>query len=696
MIDPSARALLGPLALASTLLMVGAVPAEASGAGLGFEHIAAIRTAQNVALSPDGSLVAYILDVPRTPGQGKDGNPWRELHVVPTGGGASHGYVSGEVNVGSPRFSADGKHIFYLAKRDGDEHKSLWAIPVNGGESRRLLALPTSIDAYDLSADGKRIALRAQEPEDAARKKAKDLGYDQEVYEEDKAHMGLWIADLPAFAPTPADPTSEGAKPSEPRRLPIDGTASHPRFSADGTRILTAIQPLNLIDHRLMLRRVHILDAETGAVIAKFDNPGKLGDYEFSPDGDHIAMISAADPSDPREGRLMTAPAGGGELMDLLPDLEGHVRKFVWSGDRTVHYIADVGSETILGRVDLDRGGEAILRSGDDGIPVMVADMALAAGYAAFLGESPRHPKEVFVLAPEAGQPTRLTDSNPWLTDVQLARQEVIRWTASDGLELEGILIHPLDGAEKAPLLLMVHGGPEANDRNGWVTGYSRPGQIAAAHGYAVLYPNYRGSTGRGVAFSKLGQRDAAGKEFQDLVEAVDHLVEIGVADRDRVGITGGSYGGYATAWGATYYTDYFKAGVMFVGISNKVSKGFSSDIPIEDKMVHTTFDPWTNWQFSLERSPIYHAENSKTALLVAGGTGDTRVNPSQSLQMYRAFKMLGKTVRYVRYPDEPHGNRRAAAKDDYSRRILRWMNHFVKNGETGLPPVEIEDAGDP
>ncbi len=300
--------------------------------------------------------------------------------------------------------------------------------------------------------------------------------------------------------------------------------------------------------------------------------------------------------------------------------------------------------------------------------------------------------------------PQRLTDNNPWLADVDLAKQEVVRFKARDGLELEGVLVHPLNGELHAPLILMVHGGPEGHDRNGWVTSYSRPAQLAAAQGYAVFYPNYRGSTGRGVAFSKLSQGDAAGAEFDDLVDAVDHLVAIGVADKDRVGITGGSYGGYAAAWCSTRYTERFRAGVMFVGISNKVSKGLTTEIPIEDVMVHTRFDPWKNWQFSLERSPVYHADKSRTALLIAHGQADTRVHPAQSLQLYRALKLIGKTpVRYIRYPGEPHGNRRAASRDDYTRRMMRWFNHFLLTDSRELPDwdlplpegVEEEDEDD-
>jgi dipeptidyl aminopeptidase/acylaminoacyl peptidase len=245
-------------------------------------------------------------------------------------------------------------------------------------------------------------------------------------------------------------------------------------------------------------------------------------------------------------------------------------------------------------------------------------------------------------------------------------------------------------------LILVVHGGPEAHYGNGWLTAYSLPGQLAAARGFAVFYPNYRGSTGRGVAFSKSSQGDPAGKEFDDLVDGVDHLVEMGLVDRDRVGITGGSYGGYASAWGATYYSERFAAAVMLVGISDKISKVGTSDIPNELFLVHDRHWPWDAWQLMLERSPIYHAKKGRTPILIAGGEDDTRVDPGQSMELFRILKTLGNTpVRLVRYPGEGHGNRRAASRLDYNLRLMRWMEHYLQ-GEGGEPPPPEVDYPQP
>jgi dipeptidyl aminopeptidase/acylaminoacyl peptidase len=208
----------------------------------------------------------------------------------------------------------------------------------------------------------------------------------------------------------------------------------------------------------------------------------------------------------------------------------------------------------------------------------------------------------------------------------------------------------------------------------------------------AVFYPNYRGSTGRGVEFSKLDHGDPAGKEFDDIVDGVDHLVASGLVDKDKVGITGGSYGGYASAWGATYYTERFAASVMFVGISDAVSKIGTTDIPEEMYLVHHRLRPWENWDLFLKRSPIYYVEQARTPTLILGGKDDTRVSPSQSLELYRLLKLVGKApTRLVQYPGEGHGNRRAASRYDYNLRMIRWMEHYLKGPGGELPPADID-----
>ena len=665
------------------LLCSIAAPAVRAEGGFTPRDVARTRSVTQVAMAPDASQIAYVLAVPRRPLEEDDGPNWAELHVVGRDG-VSRPFLTGEVNVSEISWTPDGKAVAFLARRGKDEARSLYAIPVSGGEARRIAGLATEITSYDFSPDGKRVAFLAREEPPKARKDLEKKGFTQEVVDESAKPVRIWVAS-----------TEDAA--AKPKMLDVPGSASDVHWSPVGSRLALALAPTSLVDDALMARRVALVDADSGAV-TRVDNPGKLGPMAWSTDGRTLAFVSAADPNDPAAGRLMAVSAGGGPMRDLLPGYEGSVAAIRWQSPDFVMYIGDEGVWTSFGKVRKD-GAEKKTIVATGGVILTAFDLARDGKSAAVIGQTPQHPAEVFLLTHEAPVPRRLTTSNPWLAGVRLAPQEVVQFKARDGLALEGLLIRPLDGkaGAKSPLILTVHGGPEAHFRNGWLTGYAEPGQLGAARGFAVFYPNYRGSTGRGVAFSKSSQSDAAGKEFDDLVDAVDHLVAAGVADRAKVGVTGGSYGGYATAWCSTRYSDRFAAGVMFVGISDMVSKAGTTDIPNEEYLVHSRKRAWEDWQYKLERSPIYYADKSHTPLLILDGKDDTRVHPSQSLVLYRYLKALDHApVRLVYYPGEQHGNRRAASRYDYNLRMIQWFEQYLQGAGGAPPPYEIDYGGKP
>jgi dipeptidyl aminopeptidase/acylaminoacyl peptidase len=643
--------------------------------GLTVQDVARLRTVTAAAVSPDGTRVAYLLSIPRDPMKEEDGGNWSELHVIGPDG-RSRPFITGAVNISSIGWTPDGNAISFLARRAGDRATALYIIPADGGEARRIAAAETSITGYTFCPHMQHVAYTAPEPVPAERRRLAERGFNQEVFEENLRQVRIWIQDLNGSG--------------KPRMVNLEGSASGLTWSPTEGKIAFALAPTPLVDDDLMNRKVHIIDEE-GKVIARFENPGKLGKIAWSPDGRHIAFISAADRNDPQQGRLMVAPATGGAMRDLLPDYAGHVADIAWQSNDTVMYIGDEGVWTTFAKVSLNGERKTILPPG--GTILTAFSLSADGQTAAFLGQSDHRPGDLFSMKHGETALKRLTDVNPWLAQKRLAPQEVVKYKARDGLELEGILIRPLDEerGKRYPLILVVHGGPEAHYRNGWLTGYSTPGQVAAARGFAVFYPNYRGSTGRGVAFSKMGQGDAAGKEFDDLVDGVDHLINIGLVDKARVGVTGGSYGGYATAWCSTYYSDRFAAGVMFVGISDKIAKFGTTDIPEEETLVHALQRPWENWQKFLERSPISHIKKHRTPLLILGGMDDPRVHPTQSMILYRYLKTLGQApVRWVRYPGEQHGNRRAASRLDYNLRLMQWMEHYLKGPGGAPPPPEI------
>lgn len=675
-----------------------------------------LRRVTDAQISPDGSKIAYVLSVPRdlNEEEEKGGPAYAELHLVDRQG-VSRAFVTGTVNVGHVKWTPDGHGISFTAKRGDDKEASLWVIPHDGGEARKVVEHATGVGDYDWAPNGKQVCFIATEKEPKQRKKEKDRGFTQEVYEEDWRFSYVWIADIKepsslieptasASAPTsdPADEDKEkdDEKKSPHRKLVLEGSAHRAIWSPDGDRLAVVLSPNPGVDAEYMYSRIRIVDVAGGQVTQSIENPGKLGDFQWSPDGKHIACIAGADANDPSAGRLMVADVGGGTLDDRLPMLEGDVRSFAWQNAQTLMYVEDLGVQTRLAKVSLLDGQvkELVAAAPNDAV-LGGLDLSADGLSAAFSAGTPEDPPEVLFMRHGDKAPRRLTHSNPQIASLRMARQEVVEFAARDGLKLQGILIRPLDEQPdtRYPLVLCVHGGPEAHVSNGWVTRYSEPGQVLAARGIAVFYPNYRGSTGRGVEFSKMGQADAAGKEFDDLVDAAEHFVKTGLVDRARVGVTGGSYGGYATAWCSTKLTEHFAAGVMFVGISDLVAKSGTTDIPNEEMLVHARKWPWENWDFQRERSPITYAPQGRTPLLILHGKDDPRVHPSQSLELYRYLKNIGKApVRLVWYPGEGHGNRRGAAQLDYCLRLVQWMEHYlVPEGETRTRPPPEWDLGD-
>lgn len=643
-------------------------------------HVAKLRSVTQVVISPDGSQVAYVLSVPRRPWEEEDGLAWAELHLVDTSGN-SRPFVAGKVRVSAVAWTPDGREITFLAKRGDDEHLGVYSIPLGGGEARKIVSHDEKITEYSMSPGGEKIAFVAVEklPDEVEKRKKK--GFDHYIYEEEVRSAQVWIVDL----------EDEDA---EPRNLELEGHASVLRWGADRSKLVVAVAPTPHVDDKYTSRKILVIDAGSGEVTGRVDNIGKLGYVEMSPDGERIAFLGGHDEWDPFAGRLMVASASGGAPIELMPGVDFDFRAFTWKDSSTISYIAtERGVWTRVGEIGADGSGDrARVTSGHYNYTTITYSRNGSA--AGFRADSPGYPGEVFLLKTVDTEPVRLTDSNPWLKEMQLGTQEVVTYQARDGQDLQGLLIHPLQRkeGERVPLVLVVHGGPESHFSNGWLTAYSRPGQLLAARGFAVFYPNYRGSTGRGIDFAKLSQGDPAGKEFDDLVDAVDHLIEQGLVDRNRVGITGGSYGGYASGWGATYYSERFAASVMFVGISNKISKVGETDIPNEEMYAHALQRVWDDWDKYLKRSPIYHAGKSRTPTLILHGDSDPRVHPSQSMELYRHLKLRSKApVRLVFYKGEKHGNRRAASRYDYSVRMLRWMEHYLMGPGGAAPPYEVD-----
>jgi len=622
-------------------------------------------------ISPDGSEIIYSVSTPRGPNE-TPGSSNVKYYKMSVADQIPSPLFGKEVNATSPRYSPDGTHIGFLYAKKG-EPRQVWVMKHNGGEITRLTNSESSISSFRWQPGKNGIAYRAITPSPDQEKELKKRGYDFIYYEENLKNYNLFIASYDnIWEQTSVWQLTEGVNTWD------------FEFNAQGSQVAVSISPKNLIDQRYMFRKIHVIDLATGEMKQVSENQGKMGNYVFSPDGKYLAYAAALNINDHQVSQAFVVNLNSGTITNLTPEkFRGHVSWVNWKDSENLIYLSGEGVYPRLNSVPLAGGKRTILLDASvNGIIFNAPLFTSNFKNFVFSGSTPYDPGNLYHWDGKNAL-FQLTNSNPKLADKSMGNQEVIRYLARDGQEIEGIIIYPVgyETDQKYPLIVYVHGGPESHHSNGWLSRYSTPAQVMAGKGYLVLYLNYRASTGYGVDFAMEGFMDPAGTEFNDLADAIEWAVAEKGADPDRVGMAGGSYGGYASGWFATYYTQYVRAVCMFVGISNNLSKRSTTDIAYEELYVHSGKKLEEQWQLALERSPVYWAHQSKTATLIYGGAADTRVHPSQSIELYRRMKMNDHpAVRLVQYPGEGHGNRKQVGQIDVLYRQMEWLDWYVKD----------------
>lgn len=634
--------------------------------GITAEDIAQMKAVTNSVISPDGKYVAYTLSVAADPTQENVPNS-SQLHVLNTQTGVSRPYFTTS-NVGQLTFRPQKNTLTFVTRRQGDSNNAIYELDFAGGEASKLYTHSSNILSYDWHPDGNQIVFTIDHREQGPKT---TLTYKPDFYEESFGVRKAMIKNISNESPV--------------KTLNVEGSIYITSWSPNGNHIAISVAPTSSVDDMFMKQGVQVVNAASGNVTSTINNQGKLAQIVWSPDSNRLGLLGAKDLNDPTEGNIHIVSATGGNLQDITGNFQGKFERILWKDANQIHFLASEGTATGLGTMRPDGSNRQWIYKSDQHA---ISNFAKSNGNAfSFVASTPQHPGEVFTIADtRRATPEKRTESNTWLSGKKFGKQEVITYKARDGqYDIQGMLIYPVDYKEgtRYPLITVVHGGPESHFSNGWLTAYSMPGQMAAAKGYAVFYPNYRGSTGRGNEFTYSSQGDMAGKEFDDIVDGVDYLIAQGLADSKRIGVTGGSYGGYASAWMSTYYSNRFAAAVMFVGISNNVSKWGTGDIPEELYLVHSRKRIWDNWQGNLERSPIYYVDRSQTPILIMHGAEDPRVHPAQSMELYRHLKVRKPEVpvRLIYYPGEGHGNVNSGSKYDYNLRMLQWFDTYLKTG---------------
>lgn len=610
----------------------------------------------------------------------KSGSAYRELYLYNYSDKSVTPLMTGKVSISRVSWLNDSKYVSFTANMKDDKKSQLYLLSIDGKDTIRVTESESSILTYQWHPSENKVAYITVEEKEKPEYEKK--GFNQEIFEENIPGRNLYLLNRET---------------GETKKLNKEGAVFDFKWSNNGDKIAAAIAPNNLVDDSYMFKRIYVIDVESEEMTKLVDNPGKLGNFAWNTSDTKLAFISAADTNDAVAGSLFMCdvpnPKSFHQLKNYSIDFIGSVTDIHWLDEETMLFVSEEGVYTTLRNQKYNSDESELLIEHDTAV---FKSINISGNKIVFNGQTPSHPAELFTYYINEDKVERNTFHNSWLNEIKLANQEKIEYTASDGLNIEGMLFYPVnyEQGEKYPMIVYVHGGPEATNSLGWNTGYNRWGQVAAAKDFFVFMPNYRAGSGRGYEFTMMGFADGGGREFIDVLDGIDYLINEGFVDKNRVGIGGGSYGGYFSAWAASKHTEHFAAAVSFVGIGNKLSKRNTTDIPWESYYVHWGYWVNENPMEIYDRSPVRYAENMNTPLLILHGTKDPRVHPSQSLEMFRAFKLKGKApVRLVWYPDERHGNSRNTSQLDYLLRTLNWFEYYLKgdNPKDSKPDYEID-----
>ncbi len=617
-------------------------------------------------VSPDGKRIVYTVNEAVMTADKSEFVT--QIWLANTDGSNTFQITYGEKSSTNPKWSPDGNWLAFTSNRK-DNKNNLYLLRLNGGEAEPLTDVKTAVSNFDWSPDGKWIAYTMSDKKSDDEEKNDKGKNDFRWVDENTKMSRLFVVAVMK--------DTQGKR--EPRQLTMENyNVGGFDWSPDGSQIVFS-HSRSPVANDWTTSDVSIIDVSSNKITSFLKTPAAEDSPFFSPDGKFIAVTVSENPPRWATNDLINIfPVAGGAPKVLAPSFDGQPSVGGWSPDgKTIYFSEARGTGTRIYAVDVAANKIAQINETDEVISgISVNRTGTMIG---FVKQNPETPPEAFVSKVDKFAPVQISRANADVPKLPIGKTEVIKWKSKDGKEIEGLLTYPVNyqTGTKVPLILNIHGGPTGVFQQSFIGGRGAyPIATFASRGYAILRPNPRGSSGYGKDFRYANQKDWGGADYQDLMSGVDKVIEMGVADANRLGVMGWSYGGFMTSWIVTQ-TTRFKAASAGAPVTNLMSFNGTADIP---SFVPDYFggQAWENMEIYQKHSPMFNIKGVTTPTLIQHGEADIRVPISQGYEFYNALKAQNVPVRMIVLPRQPHGPNEPKMQVAAMQSNLDWFEKYL------------------